>query len=77
MKNCLGIYSKLLRDNLTRRGCTFIMQKADVVSQSIILQFTRNNVDADVINRAVEVLKCIHMVELGKDTITILLQEEL
>ena len=76
MKNRLAIYSKLLRDNLTNKGCTFIMQKSETVSKSIILQFHRNNVDGNIINHAVDVLKCVHMVELGEDVVTILLQEE-
>ena len=77
MKNRLVIYAKLLKDNLIRNGCGFIMQKSEPISRSIIMQFNRNNVSQNTINRAVEVLKCIHMVELGKDTVTVLLQEDL
>lgn len=77
MKNKLVIYANVLKDNLTREGCSFIMQKAEPISRSILMQFNRNNVQQNIINRAVEVLKCIHMVELGKDTLTILLQEEI
>lgn len=77
MKNRLAIYSNLLKDNLVRNGCEFIMQNSEPVSRSIIMQFNRNNVSQNTINRAVEVLKCIHMVELGKDTVTVLLQEDL
>ena len=77
MKNRLTIYAKLLKDNLTRKGCDFIMQRAEPVSNSIVMQFHRNNVPEQVITCAVDSLKCIHMIELGKDITTILIQEEL
>ena len=77
MKNQLVIYSNLLKESLKRNGCTFIMQKSETISRSLILQFKRNGTDEKVIHKAVEPLHCIHMVELGKDIVTILLQEEI
>ena len=77
MKNQLVIYSNLLKENLKRNGCTFIMQKSETLSRSLILQFKRNGTDEKVIHNVVEPLHCIHMVELGKDIVTILLQEEI
>ena len=77
MKNQLAVYSKLLKENLERNGCMFIMQKSETISRSLILQFHRNNVSETVIHKAVEPLHCTHMVELGKDIVTILLQEEI
>lgn len=77
MKNQLMLYSNLLKNNLKDKGCTFIMQKSETISRSLILQFHRNEVSETVIHNSVDSLHCIHMVELGKDIVTILLQEEI
>lgn len=77
MKNKLVIYAKLLKDKLTENGCTFIIQKSEPVSRSIILQFHRNNVTEESVHKITDALKCINMTEIGRDTITILIQEDI
>jgi len=77
MKNQLMFYSNILKNNLTEKGCMFIMQKSEPVSRSLILQFHRNGITEMSVHKAVEPLRCIHRIELGKDIITILLQEEI
>jgi len=74
MKNRLAIYSKLLRDNLTKEGCEFIIQKAEPVSNSIILRFHHNHVLENSIGKMLLALNCTYRMEYGADEVTILLQ---
>ena len=74
MVNRLVMYAKIVKDNLVKEGCEFIMQKVDTVSGSIIIQFHRNNLPENIFGKAVEPLKCVHRIELGKDIVKILLQ---
>lgn len=76
MKNRLVIYAKLLKDNLTKEGCEFIMQRADVVSNSMLMQFHHNKVPEQKIIKIVSALHCIYRVEYGIDVVTLLLQME-
>ena len=73
MKNRLVIYAKLLKDNLTKEGCEFIMQKADVISNSIIMQFHHNHILEQKIHKHLDTLKCNYRMEYGTDIVTILL----
>ncbi len=77
MKNRLVIYANLIKDNLTKEGCEFVMQKAELVSRSMIMQFHHKNVPEQIINKTLSVLRCIYRIEYGKDVVTILLQEDL
>ena len=74
MKNRLTIYAKLLKDNLTGKGCDFIMQRAEPVSNSIVMQFRHNNISQSIIGKCLDPLKCIYRMEYGKDIVTLLLQ---
>ena len=76
MKNRLVIYAKLLKDNLTKEGCEFIMQKADNVSESMIMQFHHNIVSEQGIHRHLDTLRCNYRMEYGIDVVTILLFKE-
>ena len=74
MKNRLVIYAKLLKDNLTEEGCEFIMQRADVVSNSMLMQFHHNKVPENGINKLLAALRCNYRMEYGEDVVTLLLQ---
>ena len=77
MKNKLLSYANLIKTNCIKNGCTFIMQKADTVSESIILQFHHNNVSGDILHSMLEHQKCSYRMEYGKDIVTILLFKEI
>ena len=76
MKNKLLSYANLIKTNFVENGCTFIMQKADVVSESIILQFHHNKVSEPVLHSILEHQKFSYRMEYGKDVVTILLFKE-
>lgn len=75
--NRLNIYAKLLRENLERKGCEFIMQRAETISRSIVMQFYHRNIPQFVIEKCFMPLKCNYRMEYGKDIVTILIQEEI
>lgn len=77
MKNRLLSYADLLRRSFVENGCTFIMQKADTVSESIILQFHHNKVSESVLHKKLEKQRCSYRMEYGKDIVTILLFKEI
>ena len=76
MKNKLLSYANLLKLDFVENGCTFIMQKADTVSESIILQFHHNKVSESVLHRILEKQKFSYRMEYGKDIVTVLLFKE-
>lgn len=77
MKNKLLSYVNLVKTNFAENGCTFIMQKADTVSESIIVQFRHNTISESVLHRILEKQKCSYRMEYGKDIVTVLLFKEI
>lgn len=77
MRDRLAIYSKILKDNLAEQGCIFIMQKSELISRSLVLQFHHKQVPEQLIHKIVSGFKCTHMIQYGNDVVTILLQEEI
>jgi hypothetical protein len=77
MKNKLLSYANLIKTNFVENGCTFIMQKADVVSESIILQFHHNTVLEITLHSILEHQKCSYRMEYGKDIVIVLLFKEI
>ena len=76
MKNKLLSYANLVKTNFVENGCTFIMQKADIVSESIILQFHRNAVLETTLHNILEHQKYSYRMEYGNDIVTVLLFKE-
>lgn len=76
MKSKLLSYANLLKLDFVENGCTFIMQKADTVSESIILQFHHNKISEPILHRILEKQKFSYRMEYGKDIVTVLLFKE-
>ena len=74
MKNKLTCYAKLLTERFTENGCTLIKQSS--FENNIIIDFKRNNVATNVIDRIMINSHCRYRLELGKEVIKILLYEE-
>ena len=75
--NRLNIYAKLLKDNLTKEGCEFVVQRAETISRSIIMQFYHKHIPEHLIHKLLDTLNCNYRLEYGVDIVTILLQEEI
>ena len=74
MRNRLTCCAKLLKERFTENGCMFISQKN--ISEMLILDFHRNNLDNKVIERIMMNCICKYRLEISKDDIKILLYEE-
>ena len=75
MKNRLACYARLFRMKMDEAGCTFIKQNA-TVGKNLIMEFNRNDVPNDIIEKILKTVHFQYRLEIGKDIIKVLLFEE-